>query len=69
MSPSSATQAASRSSDNWAPLLEQSAREVFELMLGCKLTTSAAIPEISNPDITSMLGLGRTALRPAQHPL
>ena len=42
---------------NWAPLLEQSAREVFELMLGCNLTASATIPEIGNPDITSMVGL------------
>ena len=40
----------------WAPLLEQAAREVFELMLGCQLT----LPEtttVETPDITSMVGL------------
>ncbi len=40
----------------WVPLLEIAAREVFELMLGCKL---APLPD-STPeefDITSMVGL------------
>ncbi len=57
MSLPSAAKAASSCSDTWAPLLEQSAQEVFELMLGCKLTASATIPEIGGPDITSMVGL------------
>lgn len=44
--------------EDWLPLMEVAAREVFELMLGCKLT----VPEIDTPsqanlDITSMVGL------------
>jgi chemotaxis protein CheX len=41
---------------NWVPLLEVAAREVFELMLGCKLTPPDASSE-SQPDITAMVGL------------
>ena len=40
----------------WAPMLEVAAREVFELMLNCKLKA----PELSTEellDITSMVGL------------
>jgi chemotaxis protein CheX len=41
---------------DWLPLLELAAREVFELMLGCKLTRPAtAVQAISG--ITSMVGL------------
>jgi len=41
---------------DWVPLLEVAAREVFELMLGCKL---APLPDSveENFDITSMVGL------------
>jgi chemotaxis protein CheX len=44
-------------SQNWTPLLDEAAREVFELMLGCALATpKAAIEETA--EITSMVGLG-----------
>ena len=42
--------------EDWVPLMEVAAREVFELMLGCKLT----VPEAASDDnlgITSMVGL------------
>ena len=42
--------------DNWAPLLEVAAREVFELMLGCHLTVPAAAEE-STPEFTAMVGM------------
>lgn len=41
---------------NWAQLLEQAAREVFEMMLGCSLTPSPTVTD-QTPDITSMVGL------------
>jgi chemotaxis protein CheX len=42
--------------DEWVPLLEQAAREVFELMLGSRLT--ASVPNESLPlDVTAMVGL------------
>jgi len=42
--------------DEWVPLLEQAAREVFELMLGSRLT--ASVPNESLPlEVTSMVGL------------
>jgi chemotaxis protein CheX len=41
---------------DWIPLLELSAREVFELMLGCQLKPLETISEDSL-DITSMVGL------------
>jgi chemotaxis protein CheX len=40
----------------WIPLLEVSAREVFELMLGCQLTVPQAAEE-PTLDVTSMVGL------------
>lgn len=42
----------------WFPMLEVAAREVFELMLGCELTTES-VPEGAGDqlDITSMVGL------------
>jgi len=42
--------------EDWAPLMEVAAREVFELMLGCKLTMSE-MPMDADLDITSMVGL------------
>ncbi|MFZ0797052.1 MAG: hypothetical protein WCA13_17785 [Terriglobales bacterium] len=48
--------AANGSHDNWIPLLEMSAREVFELMLSCQLTVPATAEE-SNKDVTAMVGL------------
>jgi len=56
MTPATGTQAASANPQNWAPLLEQAAREVFELMLGCKLT-AAEKPSEGISDITAMVGL------------
>lgn len=42
--------------EDWVPLMELAAREVFELMLGCKLTVSET-PAENNLNITSMVGL------------
>jgi chemotaxis protein CheX len=42
--------------EEWTPLLELAAREVFELMLGCPLTVRATAGE-ATLDITSMVGL------------
>jgi len=42
--------------EDWAPLMEVAAREVFELMLGCKLTLPQG-PSPENLDVTSMVGL------------
>jgi chemotaxis protein CheX len=47
---------ASKEHADWIPLLEVSAREVFELMLGCQLKPLETIPE-SGLDITSVVGL------------
>ena len=47
---------ANNGSQTWAPLIEVAAREVFELMLGCKLTTPDS-PQDEAPDITAMVGL------------
>jgi len=44
------------SHENWIPLLEVAAREVFELMLGCQLTEFDPTLEESL-DVTSMVGL------------
>jgi len=41
---------------DWLPLMEVAAREVFELMLGCKLTMPET-PSEANLNITSMVGL------------
>ena len=41
---------------NWVPLLETAAREVFDLMLSCQLTESPALDE-SALDVTAMVGL------------
>jgi chemotaxis protein CheX len=48
--------AISKEHSDWVPLLELSAREVFELMLGCQLSQLETAPE-SGLDITSMVGL------------
>jgi chemotaxis protein CheX len=40
----------------WVPLLDMATREVFELMLGCKLSLPAANAD-DKLDITSMVGL------------
>jgi len=42
--------------ENWIPLLDTAAREVFELMLGSQLTAWASAEEL-NLDVTSMVGL------------
>jgi hypothetical protein len=44
------------SHESWAPVLELAAREVFELMLGCRLTVPAT-PAETTFGITSMVGL------------
>jgi chemotaxis protein CheX len=43
--------------DKWIPLIETSAREVLDLMLGCQLTVSAIARETTPPDVTAMVGL------------
>jgi chemotaxis protein CheX len=50
------TPTANGSHDNWAPLLEMAAREVFELMLGCHLTVPAAA-EKTTSEYTAMVGM------------
>jgi chemotaxis protein CheX len=42
--------------EDWVPLLEVAAREVFELMLGCKLSLPAG-DEKEALNVTSMVGL------------
>ena len=54
MIPPTDASVASRNSD-WAPLLEESAREVFELMLGCELVRPAAAAKQS-AEITAVVG-------------
>jgi len=49
-------QAGHPSRENWIPLLEIAAREVFELMLGCQLAAPETEVEASL-DVTSMVGL------------
>lgn len=44
------------SQENWALLIEVSAREVFELMLGCQLIVPSA-PDRAPLALTSMVGL------------
>lgn len=46
-----------QSPDAWGSLLEESAREVFEMMLGCELVELPAIDSNKSPGITSMVGL------------
>lgn len=41
---------------DWQPLLELASREVFEIMLGCKLETAGA-PQSSSGELTAMVGL------------
>ncbi|MFZ0760335.1 MAG: chemotaxis protein CheX [Candidatus Sulfotelmatobacter sp.] len=43
--------------ENWIPLLEVAAKEVFELMLSCQLTGPANMEEAVTLDVTSMVGL------------
>jgi len=42
--------------ESWSPLLELAAREVFEIMLGCKLETQNAAGPVPS-DFTAMVGL------------
>jgi chemotaxis protein CheX len=42
--------------EDWVPPMEVAAREVFELMLGCKLTVQEA-PSDAKLEITAMVGL------------
>ncbi len=48
--------AANGSHENWIPLIEMSAREVFELMLSCQLTVPATAEE-TTLNVTAMVGL------------
>jgi len=48
--------AGSDSRETWTPLLEMATREVFELMLGCQLTTNSTA-EQPTPEVTAMVGL------------
>ena len=41
---------------NWIPLMDMAAREVFELMLGCQLTESPTVDD-AKLDVTAMVGL------------
>jgi chemotaxis protein CheX len=44
------------SRENWIPLLELAAREVFEFMLSCQLTGPSIVEE-TDMDVTAMVGL------------
>lgn len=46
----------SRSHEDWIPLMDTAAREVFELMLNCKLAVPTA-PDETPWEVTSMVGL------------
>jgi len=46
----------SDSRETWTPLLEMATREVFELMLGCQLTTNSTA-EQPTLEVTAMVGL------------
>jgi len=48
--------AGSDSRETWTPLLEMATREVFELMLGCQLTTNSTA-EQPTLEVTAMVGL------------
>jgi chemotaxis protein CheX len=48
--------AAHGSHENWIPLLETATREVFDLMLSCRLTVPTS-PEETTLDVTAMVGL------------
>ena len=54
----SATQmmAANDNHENWIPLIDTAAREVFELMLSCQLTVPTTFDE-KQLDVTAMVGL------------
>jgi chemotaxis protein CheX len=56
MTSANATQAGNGRHDEWVPVLDVAAREVFELMMGCKLTLPEG-PITDNLNITSMVGL------------
>jgi chemotaxis protein CheX len=56
MTPASAASAASGEPASWTPLLEEAAREVFELMLSSSLTKSAKVNQ-EVPGVTAMVGL------------
>lgn len=48
--------AANGSHENWIPLLDMAAREVFDLMLSCELTVPSILDD-TTLDVTSMVGL------------
>ncbi len=51
------TAAAAATTDHtWGPMLEVASREVFELMLGCRLTVPDGMI-VETPEITAMVGL------------
>ncbi len=56
MKPLNESQTGNPRHEEWAPLLDMSAREVFELMLGCQLAAPTTADE-AVLDITSMVGL------------
>jgi len=56
MRPASGWLATDGSHENWTPLLELAAGEVFELMLSCQLTVPAT-PQENMMDVTAMVGL------------
>ncbi len=56
MRPMSEALAARQLHENWTPLLEVAAREVFELMLGCQLSEWSS-EQPATLDLTAMVGL------------
>lgn len=51
----------SNAPEHWGPVLEMAVREVFELMLGCQLTTTESTTadpmDVTAMDVTAMVGL------------
>jgi len=52
------TSAAARShAENWQPILELAVEEVFEIMLGCRVTPNPRPEHAANEEFTAMIGL------------
>ena len=57
MRPANQVLANNRNQEEFPPLLEQSAREVFQIMLGCELDPPTEVPSPESFEFTAMVGL------------
>lgn len=57
MRPANELLANNRNQEEFPPQLEQSTREVFEIMLGCKLESPTEVPSPESFEFTAMVGL------------